>query len=66
MKHFLYIYLLTYVNFFFLDDDDDESTDIEDVHISNMKSNVIVGDNQMKMKIRGKRDISFVTLNLYF
>ena len=29
---------------FFLDDDD-ESTNIEDVHISNVESNFIVGDN---------------------
>ena len=29
----------------FLDDDDD-STDIDDVHISNVESNVVVGDDK--------------------
>ena len=29
----------------FIDDDDDDSTNIDDVHLSNMESNVIIGDD---------------------
>lgn len=39
----LYYYLLTYVNFFI--EDDDDSTGIVDVHLSNVESNFIVGDD---------------------
>ena len=30
----------------FIDDDDDDSTNIDDVHLSNVESNIVVGDNR--------------------
>ena len=46
-KYFIYTityYLLTYVILFL--DDDDDSTDIDDVYLSNVESNVVVGDDE--------------------
>ena len=45
MKHFLCTITYILILILFIDDDDD-STDIENIHLSNMKSNVIIGDNE--------------------
>ena len=44
MKHFLCTITYILILILFIDDDDD-SIDIEDIHLSNVESNVIVGDN---------------------
>ena len=75
MKHFLCTYILILILFIH---DDDDSTNIEDIHISNVKSNVIVRDNtdvdkdkglrgfHLKLWICSFKDVILLLLYLFF